>query len=86
MAGQRDPCHADVGRRRACPAPTTTVEALRISPTDQMPVTRQFYGQIEAAQTVSLGFEQSGRLNVLTVDEVTASRRGMSSRNSTRAF
>ncbi|MEQ3708185.1 MAG: efflux RND transporter periplasmic adaptor subunit [Tateyamaria sp.] len=51
------------------PAPITTVEALHISPTDQMPVTRRFYGQIEAAQTVSLGFEQGGRLNVLTVDE-----------------
>lgn len=51
------------------PAPTTTVDAIRISPTDQMPVTRQFYGQIEAAQTVSLGFEQGGRLTILTVDE-----------------
>ncbi|MFL4470392.1 efflux RND transporter periplasmic adaptor subunit [Tateyamaria armeniaca] len=51
------------------PAPTTTVAALRISPTDQLTVTRQFHGQIEAAQTVSLGFEQGGRLNVLTVDE-----------------
>ena len=51
------------------PTPMTTVDALRVSPTDHMTVTRQFYGQIEAAQTVSLGFEQGGRLNVLTVDE-----------------
>ncbi|MEO0380553.1 MAG: efflux RND transporter periplasmic adaptor subunit [Pseudomonadota bacterium] len=51
------------------PAPITTVDALRISPSTQLQVTRQFYGQIEAAQTVSLGFEQGGRLNVLTVDE-----------------
>ena len=50
-------------------APVTTVTGLRVSPSDQMIVTRRFYGQIEAAQTVSLGFEQGGRLNVLTVDE-----------------
>jgi len=51
------------------PAPKTTVAALRISPSEQLKVTRRFHGQIEAAQTVSLGFEQGGRLNVLTVDE-----------------
>ncbi|WP_299280941.1 efflux RND transporter periplasmic adaptor subunit [uncultured Tateyamaria sp.] len=50
-------------------APIATVSALRVSPSDQMPVTRQFYGQVEAAQTVALSFEQSGRLNVLTADE-----------------
>jgi RND family efflux transporter MFP subunit len=50
-------------------APTTTVVGLRVAPSDSLTVTRQFHGQIEAAQTVSLGFEQSGRLNVLTVDE-----------------
>ncbi|WP_299153383.1 efflux RND transporter periplasmic adaptor subunit [uncultured Tateyamaria sp.] len=50
-------------------APIATVSALRISPSDQMTVTRQFYGQVEAARTVALSFEQSGRLNVLTVDE-----------------
>ncbi|WP_299588096.1 efflux RND transporter periplasmic adaptor subunit [uncultured Tateyamaria sp.] len=51
------------------PAPTSTVAALRISPSQDMTVTRQFHGQVEAAQNVSLSFEQSGRLNVLTVDE-----------------
>ncbi|MEM6373742.1 MAG: efflux RND transporter periplasmic adaptor subunit [Pseudomonadota bacterium] len=50
-------------------APVTTVRALRISPSEHMSVTRTFHGQIEAAQTVSLGFEQGGRLNILSVDE-----------------
>ncbi|MEX0312178.1 MAG: efflux RND transporter periplasmic adaptor subunit [Tateyamaria sp.] len=51
------------------PAPTTTVAAMRVAPTDTMTVTRAFHGQVEAAQTVALSFEQSGRLNVLNVDE-----------------
>ncbi|MBY5931754.1 efflux RND transporter periplasmic adaptor subunit [Tateyamaria omphalii] len=51
------------------PAPITTVAAMRVSPSNAMTVTRAFHGQVEAAQTVSLGFEQSGRLNVLDVDE-----------------
>ncbi len=51
------------------PAPATSVVGLRIAPSDHLTVTRQFHGQIEASQTVSLGFEQSGRLNVLSVDE-----------------
>ena len=50
-------------------APITTVQGMRITPSETLTVTRQFHGQIEAAQTVSLGFEQSGRLNVLTVEE-----------------
>lgn len=51
------------------PAPIATVAAMRITPADEMAVTRAFHGQVEAAQTVALSFEQSGRLNVLAVDE-----------------
>jgi len=51
------------------PAPVTSVEALRVSPASSMTVTRSFHGQVEAAQTVALSFEQGGRLNVLNVDE-----------------
>lgn len=51
------------------PAPITTVAAMRVSPSDSMTVTRAFHGQVEAAQTVALSFEQGGRLNVLDVDE-----------------
>lgn len=50
-------------------APVASIAALRVAPSDTMTVTRQFHGQVEAAQTVSLSFEQGGRLNVLTVDE-----------------
>lgn len=50
-------------------AEVKTVAALRIAPQEQMMVTRQFHGQVEAAQTVALSFEQGGRLNVLSVDE-----------------
>jgi membrane fusion protein, multidrug efflux system len=51
------------------PAPVATIAAVRVSPIDRMAVTRSFHGQIEAAETVALSFEQSGRLNSLTVDE-----------------
>ena len=51
------------------PAPITTVAAMRVAPADSMTVTRAFHGQVEAAQTVALSFEQGGRLNVLHVDE-----------------
>ncbi|WP_223420817.1 efflux RND transporter periplasmic adaptor subunit [Tateyamaria pelophila] len=51
------------------PAAITTVSALRIAPSSTVVTTRAFHGQVEAAQTVDLGFEQSGRLNVLNVDE-----------------
>ncbi len=57
-------------------APIRSVSALQIAPQDTMTVTRQFHGQLEAAQTVSLGFEQSGRLNILTVDEGDRVRKG----------
>ncbi|WP_420011917.1 efflux RND transporter periplasmic adaptor subunit [Tateyamaria sp.] len=50
-------------------APITSVAPLRVSPSEQMTTIRTFHGQIEAAETVNLGFEQSGRLNVLNVDE-----------------
>ncbi|WP_299555052.1 efflux RND transporter periplasmic adaptor subunit [uncultured Tateyamaria sp.] len=51
------------------PAPISTVSAIRVTPADTMTVTRAFHGQVEAAQTVALSFEQGGRLNVLDVDE-----------------
>ncbi|WP_299772962.1 efflux RND transporter periplasmic adaptor subunit [uncultured Tateyamaria sp.] len=51
------------------PAPISTVSAIRVTPADTMIVTRAFHGQVEAAQTVALSFEQGGRLNVLDVDE-----------------
>lgn len=51
------------------PAAMMTVAALRIAPLTQMTTTRAFHGQVEAAQTVNLSFEQGGRLNVLEVDE-----------------
>jgi RND family efflux transporter MFP subunit len=51
------------------PAPMATVAPMRVAPSTQMNTTRSFHGQVEAAQTVNLGFEQSGRLNVLNVDE-----------------
>ncbi|GGX66202.1 RND transporter MFP subunit [Tateyamaria omphalii] len=51
------------------PAPISTVSAIRVTPADSMTVTRAFHGQVEAAQTVALSFEQRGRLNVLEVDE-----------------
>ncbi|MEM8653165.1 MAG: efflux RND transporter periplasmic adaptor subunit [Pseudomonadota bacterium] len=51
------------------PAPISTVAAMRVTPADSMTVTRAFHGQVEAAQTVNLSFEQGGRLNVLDVDE-----------------
>ncbi|WP_052249515.1 efflux RND transporter periplasmic adaptor subunit [Tateyamaria sp. ANG-S1] len=51
------------------PAPIATVAAMRVSPSNALTVTRAFHGQVEAAQTVSLGFEQNGRLNVLDVNE-----------------
>lgn len=51
------------------PAAVTTVNALRVAPSTALSTTRTFHGQIEAAETVNLGFEQSGRLNTLYVDE-----------------
>ncbi|WP_299611151.1 efflux RND transporter periplasmic adaptor subunit [uncultured Tateyamaria sp.] len=51
------------------PAPISTVAAMRVAPADTMNVTRSFHGQVEAAQTVNMSFEQGGRLNVLNVDE-----------------
>ena len=51
------------------PAPITSITALHVSPVDHMTITRSFHGQVEAAQTVDLSFEQGGRLNVLSVDE-----------------
>lgn len=51
------------------PAAVTTVSALRVSPSSTLTTTRAFHGQVEASETVNLGFEQSGRLNVLKVDE-----------------
>ncbi|WP_299043250.1 efflux RND transporter periplasmic adaptor subunit [uncultured Tateyamaria sp.] len=51
------------------PAPVSTVAAMRVAPADSMTITRAFHGQVEAAQTVNMSFEQSGRLNVLNVDE-----------------
>lgn len=51
------------------PAAVTTVRALRVSPSTTLTTTRAFHGQVEAAETVDLGFEQSGRLNTLNVDE-----------------
>lgn len=51
------------------PAPISTVAAMQVAPTDSMTITRAFHGQVEAAQTVNMSFEQSGRLNVLNVDE-----------------
>lgn len=51
------------------PAAITTVSALQVAPSSTLVTTRAFHGQVEAAETVNLGFEQSGRLNVLHVDE-----------------
>lgn len=58
------------------PAPITSVTPMLVSPSTQMITTRTFHGQIEAAETVNLGFEQSGRLNVLNVDEGDRVKRG----------
>lgn len=51
------------------PAAISTVAAMRIYPSSDFVITRAFHGQIEAAEIVDLGFEQSGRLNMLNVNE-----------------
>lgn len=60
------------------PAAIVTVAALRVLPSSQFVSTRAFHGQIEAAEIVDLGFEQSGRLNVLNVNEGERVERGQS--------
>ncbi len=51
------------------PAPITVVSATTISPQSSLTVTRRFQGQVEAAQSVSLAFQQAGEIEQLLVDE-----------------
>lgn len=51
------------------PAPIPSVSAMRITPQDELTVTRSFQGQVEPAQTVSLAFQQPGEIETLVVDE-----------------
>ncbi|MDW4496969.1 efflux RND transporter periplasmic adaptor subunit [Sulfitobacter sp. D35] len=51
------------------PAPLTQVRAMTAERTDGFTVTRRFAGQIEPARTAALGFEVSGEITEILVDE-----------------
>lgn len=51
------------------PAPLTTVRAMRVYRSETFPVTRSFAGQVEAARAAALGFETSGQVTAILVNE-----------------
>jgi len=50
-------------------APRTAVSVIQVELTDSYTVTRHFTGQIEAAARIDLGFELSGRITSVEVEE-----------------